>query len=213
MNIANLPTGKHDFTSIERLYGLEESEVIPLIPELLEWLQDMNWPIATAVADLLQTYKAQTAPHVQAVFLLREDTEWISNILNHLMDEWDSGIISTLSSGLHSLAQASDIYADSDLLAVELLWKHRLIEKHAVSILLETKMSDTEGLINPFTAEQKALYQTMENERLHILDTDITQIKNHLLNYSDETHGQKWELENLLRRHEEIAATITRMME
>ncbi|WP_277469408.1 MULTISPECIES: DUF5071 domain-containing protein [unclassified Paenibacillus] len=48
-----MPTDKHDFKSVELLSGLEESQVIPQIPELLEWVQDMNWPIATAVADLL----------------------------------------------------------------------------------------------------------------------------------------------------------------
>lgn len=213
LNIANLPTDKHDFKSIERLSGLEESHVIPLIPELLEWVQDMNWPIAAAVADLLQKYKVYTLPHIEAVFLLRNDSIWIHNILVYLMNEWDSGSVSALSSSILKLAQASDVYEDTDLMAVEMLWKHRLITKTAAAVLLETKLSDTEGLLNRFTAEQRNLYQTMENERLHILGTDPAQMMNHLLNYSNEIFGQKWEFENLLRRHEEIAATINRIIE
>ncbi|WP_279615475.1 DUF5071 domain-containing protein [Paenibacillus typhae] len=208
-----MPTDKYDFKSVERLSCLEESQVIPLIPELLEWVQDINWPIAAAVADLLQKYKVHTVPHIEAVFLLRDDSIWIYNILAYLMNEWDSGLVSALSSSILKLAQASDIYEDTDLLAVEILSKHRLITKNAVVILLEIKLSDAEGLLNRFTDDQKALYQSMENERLHLLGTDPAQMMNHLLNYSEVTHRQKWELENLLRRHEEIAATLSRIME
>ncbi|WP_157890031.1 DUF5071 domain-containing protein [Paenibacillus sp. DMB5] len=213
MKIDNLPTDKHDFKSVELLAGLEESQVIPLIPKLLEWVQDINWPIAAAVADLLQKYKVHTVSHIEAVFLLRNDSIWIYNILAYLMNEWDSRSVSALSSSILKLAQAPDVYEDTDLLAVEMLWKHRLITKKAAAVLLETKLSDTEGMLNRFTAEQRNLYQTMENERLHILGTDPAQMMNHLLNYSDETFGQKRELENLLRRQEEIAATINRIME
>ncbi|WP_342561552.1 hypothetical protein NST84_18060 [Paenibacillus sp. FSL R7-0345] len=86
------------------------------------------------------------------------------------MNEWDSRLVSALSSSILKLAQASDIHEDTDLLAVEMLCKHRLITKNAAAILLETKLSD------------------------------------------DEIFARKWELDNLLRRQEETAATLNRIL-
>ncbi|WP_157643617.1 DUF5071 domain-containing protein [Paenibacillus camerounensis] len=51
MNIANLPTNKHDFKSIERLSCLEEFQVIPLIPELLEWLHILDTATITRMME------------------------------------------------------------------------------------------------------------------------------------------------------------------
>ncbi|WP_253896093.1 DUF5071 domain-containing protein [Solibacillus sp. R5-41] len=52
------------------------SEVIPLLPQLLEWIQDMNWPVAEPVLEVLLQYPTKLIPHVEEV-LLGNDDMWI----------------------------------------------------------------------------------------------------------------------------------------
>lgn len=37
---------KHDFERINELKRREKEELLPLLPFLIEWVQDMNWLIA-----------------------------------------------------------------------------------------------------------------------------------------------------------------------
>ncbi|MBY9081798.1 DUF5071 domain-containing protein [Paenibacillus sp. HN-1] len=73
-----LPRDKHDFESVAVLKNVDKSITITLIPQLLEWLQDMNWPIAQEVAKLLLQYPEETVPHVKAVLQMDDDIwkEW-----------------------------------------------------------------------------------------------------------------------------------------
>jgi hypothetical protein len=52
-----IPKNKFDIEAAERLKLLEFEAISADIPELLEWLQDMNWPVAHEVAQYL-------TPHV-----------------------------------------------------------------------------------------------------------------------------------------------------
>lgn len=48
-----IPKDKHDIAAVEKLGTMEVESVIPLLPQLLEWVQDMNWPIAEPMVELL----------------------------------------------------------------------------------------------------------------------------------------------------------------
>lgn len=50
-----IPKDKHDEESAQKLFGKTYEEVKPIIPDLMEWIQDMNWPVAKIVADYLLT--------------------------------------------------------------------------------------------------------------------------------------------------------------
>ncbi|SDL61702.1 DUF5071 domain-containing protein [Paenibacillus jilunlii] len=206
MNHNILPKDKHDFKSVEALARLERSMIIPLLPELLEWLQDMNWPIAAEIVDLLSKYTSETIPHVKTVFS-QSDTGWIYNILLYLINEWDTDLVSRLSSSLRELAQTIDIYEDTDLLSIKILWKHQLIDLNEATTLLARKQSLIEDSLHTFRAEQKAMFSELENEGQHILNTDVGQIVNYC-ERNKKVLMQKDQYENLLRRYEEIGATI-----
>ncbi|KAK7444501.1 hypothetical protein VKT23_015181 [Stygiomarasmius scandens] len=47
------PNDKHDFESLEHLSTLPPAEWRHLVPEILEWLQDINWPIFGEARKLL----------------------------------------------------------------------------------------------------------------------------------------------------------------
>ena len=59
-----VPKTKFDDLGIEMLNKLSDSEIEPVILPLLEWLQDMNWPVAKPVADVLAKHPKLTAPYI-----------------------------------------------------------------------------------------------------------------------------------------------------
>jgi hypothetical protein len=65
MNIKGLiPAHKDDQKVIEKLKKLSFEEIKPIIPDLLEWLQDMNWPIAGPVAEILKPFSDNIVPEI-----------------------------------------------------------------------------------------------------------------------------------------------------
>ncbi len=42
-----IPKNKFDHETVERLKNLSYEELKPIMPDLLEWLQDFNWPLPT----------------------------------------------------------------------------------------------------------------------------------------------------------------------
>ncbi|WP_342573428.1 DUF5071 domain-containing protein [Solibacillus sp. FSL K6-1781] len=71
-----IPKDKHDIAAVEKLGTMEVESVIPLLPQLLEWVQDMNWPIAEPMVELLLHYPNELTPLVEEV-LLGDDDMWI----------------------------------------------------------------------------------------------------------------------------------------
>jgi hypothetical protein len=56
MNIQQLiPKDKSDTETAEKLFGYSYDEIKPIVPELLTWIKDMNWPVAKPVSNYLET--------------------------------------------------------------------------------------------------------------------------------------------------------------
>ncbi|AKG36169.1 DUF5071 domain-containing protein [Paenibacillus durus] len=70
-----LPRDKHDFERVNDLKKLDKEELILLIPNLLMWLQDINWPIAIEISKLLLTIPEEVIPYVKDV-LQGDDDIW-----------------------------------------------------------------------------------------------------------------------------------------
>ena len=66
-----IPKHKDDQEVIENLRKLSFEEIKPIIPDLLEWLQDINWPIAGPVADILKPFSNNIVPDI--IKILRTD--------------------------------------------------------------------------------------------------------------------------------------------
>jgi hypothetical protein len=62
-----LPRDKHDFERVSNLKNINKKDLIKLIPELLEWLQDINWPIAVEITKLLLSVPQETIPYVRVL--------------------------------------------------------------------------------------------------------------------------------------------------
>ncbi|MEY9979218.1 DUF5071 domain-containing protein [Lysinibacillus sp. RC79] len=81
-----LPRHKFDNDRVEMIKKMDRDKILPLLPNLLEWIQDMNWPVAPSVLGLLLTFPEEIVPHVQDV-LSSDDDNWKWFVLHFLVIE------------------------------------------------------------------------------------------------------------------------------
>ncbi len=79
-----LPLNIYDVDKVEKLKKLDRNVLEPLLPDLLEYTQDMNWPVASGVVEILLTFPKEIVSHVQAI-LSSNDDNWKWFILNFLV--------------------------------------------------------------------------------------------------------------------------------
>lgn len=74
MNIENLiPKDKFDIETAEKLKNYSFEEIKPIIPNLLEWLQDLNWPVSRLIADFLIPYSENIAFEIFKILQGRDE--------------------------------------------------------------------------------------------------------------------------------------------
>lgn len=79
-----LPLNIYDLDKVEKLKKLDRNVLEPLLPDLLEYTQDMNWPVASGVVEILLTFPKEIVSHVQAI-LSSNDDNWKWFILHFLV--------------------------------------------------------------------------------------------------------------------------------
>ena len=70
-----IPQDKLDTDRAEQVVAAGYPAVEPILPELLEWIQDCNWPVAQVIAPFLATIGMPLLPHIRAV-LATDDVMW-----------------------------------------------------------------------------------------------------------------------------------------
>lgn len=70
-----IPRSKFDGDRVNAVIALGYPTVTPILPELLGWLRDMNWPIARKLAAFIADIGAPLAPHLRTVFA-GDDGAW-----------------------------------------------------------------------------------------------------------------------------------------
>lgn len=63
-----VPEDKHDLQAAERAVALGYPGVEPVLGDLLEWLQDRNWPVARVLEPFLASIGKPLIPHIDRVF-------------------------------------------------------------------------------------------------------------------------------------------------
>lgn len=79
-----LPRHKSDIDRVKMIKKMDRDKILPLLPNLLEWIQDTNWPVAPSVLELLLTFPEEIVPHVHDV-LTSDDDNWKWYILHSLV--------------------------------------------------------------------------------------------------------------------------------
>ncbi|KAA2301222.1 DUF5071 domain-containing protein [Clostridioides difficile] len=122
---ACLPRDKFDYEAVRKLSEFSDVELKVIIPELMEWLQDGNWPISKPVEDLLLRLGEDLIPHIKDV-LQTQDPQWEYFILVGLIDRLPISHLSMLQTDLVRILESptpSEVLEELDEVIVELLEK------------------------------------------------------------------------------------------
>jgi hypothetical protein len=123
-----LPSSKHDVESVERLVELGFEQIEPFVPELLEWLQDLNWPVARPLARFFVTVGSPLAEHVRRI-LGGTDDSWKHSVLTAVVSQ-SSSLANALRVDLEKLASSptpSEHVEGVDEVCVEILATLRFV--------------------------------------------------------------------------------------
>jgi len=119
-----LPRHKSDSENARAIVAQGYPAVEPVLAELLEWLQDPNWPISGRIASFLATIGEPLIPHVRYV-LQSNDDGWKYQVLTKIVAT-SPVIARSVYDELKRMATAptsSEKSEDVDIVAQEILLK------------------------------------------------------------------------------------------
>lgn len=103
MNLQDyIPKNKFDIDKIEYLSKKKYPEYKLILPDLFEWIKDMNWPVARKIAPLLINAGEDIVPIVKNI-LNTDDDVWKYWTLNYIVDKMDDSIILLIKSDLERI--------------------------------------------------------------------------------------------------------------
>ena len=70
---ALVPSGKSETDKAHALVALGFPIVEPVLPQIIRWMQDPNWPVAGVFLPFLVSIGAPMAPHVRSVLATNDD--------------------------------------------------------------------------------------------------------------------------------------------
>lgn len=84
--VSFVPMHKHDHDAARRAIKAGYPAVESVLPNLLEWLQDMNWPVAQTLAPFLASVGKPLIPHLRKI-LESDDEIWKARILSQIIED------------------------------------------------------------------------------------------------------------------------------
>jgi len=107
------------------LSEIEYVRLEPLIPGMIEWMRDLNWPGAMTIANLLCNIGEAVVPHLK-IYFLESDDQLISWILSEIVGDWPKTFVVHVQTDLVRLAQRVE---SSEYVRVE---AERILKEHAL---------------------------------------------------------------------------------
>ena len=99
-----IPKNKQDYTTVELLKSKDLATIESLADDLLFWIQDINWPIAEDLIEMLIPLDDKLVPNIKKV-IDSEDYEWIYNCLYFLISRLSNEPIQKLEKDLNRLKE------------------------------------------------------------------------------------------------------------
>jgi len=75
-----IPKDKGDLETAEKLWHFSPEEIMPIVPDLLMWLQDLHWPVSEPVSKYLQAISEHLTDEILEI-LKGNDNEWKYSII------------------------------------------------------------------------------------------------------------------------------------
>jgi uncharacterized protein (DUF433 family) len=85
IHILWVPRDKHDHEAAERAIAAGYPAVEPVLPELLEWMQDTNWPVAQTLEPFLASIGTPLIPHLESI-LRTNDHIWKAWVISRIIE-------------------------------------------------------------------------------------------------------------------------------
>ena len=139
MNLAEcIPKDKSDRDAVKRAIEIGYPGINPILPDLLVWLQDINWPIAQDLVPLLKNAGTGIAPHINAI-LNSTDSGWKYFVVSWLCKSVNNDVWSLIEPDVVRLAEAPserDAEEEVHLVAAEVLEERKAERKKALDRIL-----------------------------------------------------------------------------
>lgn len=122
-----IPKDKFDVSGIEQLKAINVEEIEPILWELLKWIQDINWPIARELIEILPRFHFQLIPYIKTVFDT-DDSIWKCWVL-WLIEKFPEETIKILASDIRRIAYNPTIgerNEETNLYALDVISKFEL---------------------------------------------------------------------------------------
>lgn len=100
-----IPISKNDFDAIEYAELVGFPKILPIVPELLSWVKDANWPVAPRIANLVVTGSSDIIPAVKQVFQSSDDI-WKFWVISLIVAELPTKVIEEIRIELHALSSS-----------------------------------------------------------------------------------------------------------
>lgn len=146
------PRDKSDFLRLNELIQAGPEAAEPILAELLEWLQDMNWPIAEPLANFLVTIGAPLVPHLQKVLRSKDDM-WIYWVLQGVVSKLSSELVQQLERELGDLVRV----AENDEIALDIIVKANVWERGILLRTVDNRINHLEKYLVQLKLLQKQL--------------------------------------------------------
>ena len=118
-----VPKHKQDFAAVRKAVALGYPGLNPVLPQLLIWMQDCNWPVAKELAPLLGRAGPEIAPHLIEV-LRSNDGIWKDWVLGRVAEDLDPEVWELIRPEVQRIIEApteDDIVESAHERAVELM--------------------------------------------------------------------------------------------
>jgi hypothetical protein len=151
------PRNKHDFERVNALIAAGPKAAEPILPQILQWLQDFNWPIAEPIAepiaDFLVSVGEPLIPHLRKVLTTNDDM-WIYWTLQHVVSRLPSDLVRELEPELCALVHV----AENDIVALRIIAEAGIKDRETLLWMVKNKLN----AVKSFAAELKALQAQVE---------------------------------------------------
>lgn len=101
---ALVPRHKSDLQVARDVAGRSFAEVEPIVPALLEWTQDRNWPVATILCPFFASIGVPLVPYLRRVFAT-DDESWKYEVIVSII-RLSSELCSALSKDLRRMVDS-----------------------------------------------------------------------------------------------------------
>ncbi|MEK4879622.1 MULTISPECIES: DUF5071 domain-containing protein [Paenibacillus] len=120
----------------ETVIRLGYPRVKSILPGLLEWIQDLNWPGSREIADFLLEIGDPMIPYVKDVLNQHsDDQEWVYWIFEVLINHWNTVQVLQIQAELIKISQEKA----NDLSALRILLTHGIYAKDVVYEIIQRK--------------------------------------------------------------------------